>query len=139
MAREPRRRRQQISAQIVAQHHTLDQMVAVLGHAISSRLKPDARNAFGRFRSALSAHFALEQQFFLPLMHGAVDRERREVERLVVAHERLTEELAQMSEQLELLAPEDFSRRLKGFATALATHVNREEALLSSVLDAGAT
>jgi hemerythrin-like domain-containing protein len=130
---------QQIPSQIVAQHHKLDQMVAVLGRAISNRLKPDARNAFGRFRTALSAHFALEQQFFLPLAHGAVGHERREVERLVVVHERLTEELAQMSEQLELLAPEDFSRRLNGFATALATHVNREEALLSSVLEGRAS
>jgi hemerythrin-like domain-containing protein len=74
----------------------------------------------------------LEERVFFPAIRTEDPGRKPEIERLVRSHDRLLDELAQMEEQLESLAREDFSRRLHGFATMLAIHENKEEMLVAA-------
>ncbi len=78
----------------------------------------------------------MEEQVFFPAIQIEDPRRKPEIENLIHSHDRLLDELAQMEAQLESLSQEDFSRRLYGFATMLAIHENKEEALVSATADA---
>ncbi len=118
--------------QIADQHRNIDRFFLTLARAVSDRRKSEARAAFNRYRSGISDHFALEERGFFPAIQIEDPGRKPEIERLIRSHHRLLDELAQMEEQLESLACEDFSRRLHGFATMLAIHENKEEVLIAA-------
>ena len=118
--------------QIADQHRNIERFFLTLALAVSGRRKSETRAAFNRYRTAISDHFALEEQVFFPAIQIADPARKPEIESLIRSHCRLLDELAQMAEQLESLSCEDFSRRLDGFATMLAIHENKEEELVAA-------
>ena len=118
--------------QIVDQHRNIDRFFLTLARAVSDRRKSEARAAFNRYRSVISDHFALEERVFFPAIQIEDPGRRTQIQSLIRSHDRLLNELAQMEEQLESLSLEDFARRLRGFATVLAIHENKEERLVAA-------
>jgi hemerythrin len=115
------------------EHRNIQTMRAALCEALWDRAATRARDAFNRYRAAISVHFAVEEDILFPEIGFASPDEKPEIERLVQAHDRLLEELVEMGEQLESLAGEDFSRRLDGHATIFSLCESSEEALVSRV------
>jgi len=120
------------------EHRNLEAMRAALCKAIGDRSGRRTRDAFNRYRAAISVHFALEEEVLFPEIGCANPDEKPEIERLVQAHDRLLEELVEMSEQLESLAGADFSRRIDSHVTIFSLCESSEEALVSRVATAGA-
>lgn len=121
------------------EHRYIEAMRANLCEAICDRSIARARDAFNRYRAAISVHFAVEEDVLFPEIGFANPDEKPEIERLVQAHDRLLEELVEMGDQLESLAGEDFSRRLDGHTTIFSLCESNEEALVSRVAAAGAS
>jgi hypothetical protein len=108
--------------QIGEQHRQLGELVRALRAALESSLVADVRSAFERYRAAVMAHFALEEDVFFPAVHG-----------LHPEHEGDLEGLSEVSIAADSL--EQFERRFRDFAERLAAHESREEALVSHLAD----
>ena len=131
-----RHRLRRVARRAADQHRSIEECYRALGEAIGERTKSDVRAAFGRYRHAITAHFDLEEQVFFPAVRGADTSQNAPIRELVAAHSRLVVELAHMADSIESLTSDDFSRRLVGFATMLASHEHREDALLTQTIDA---
>lgn len=131
--RDLRFRMRRVARIMSDEHRNIEEMRAALCKAIWDRSTTRARDAFNRYRAAISIHFAVEEDVLFPEIGYANPDEKPEIERLVQAHDRLLEDLVEMAEQIESLAGEDFSRRLDGHATFFSLCESSEEALVSRV------
>jgi len=136
--RDLRLRMRRVARIMSDEHRNIGELRATLCEALWDRATIRSRDAFNRYRAAISIHFAVEEDVLFPEIGFANPNEKPEIDRLVQAHDRLLEELVEMGEQLESLAGEDFSRRLDGHATIFSLCESSEEALVSRVAVAAA-
>jgi len=119
--------------QIGEQHRQIREIEKLLGTAIADRVVEDARNAFGRYRGAVVAHFALEEEVFFPALHGLHPERGGELEFLTRQHAGFLAELRSLESLLGEEPIESFARGFGDLASSLVAHETKEEHLVSSL------
>ncbi len=126
-----RHRLRRVARRVADQHHSINDYYGELSEKIASNNKSALRVEFDGYRSALAAHFELEEQIFFPAVCCVDETQSGRIKKLVAAHSQLLVELGHLSESLDTLPAEEFSRRMVGFSTILSSHEHQEEVLLT--------
>ena len=121
--------------QIGDQHRQLHEIQDRLAAALASGERPEARDAFVRYRHAIGAHFELEDEVFFPALHGLHPGEREDLEALGLDHAGLLAALQRLVPLLEQSALERFGAAFDAFRGDLGRHEKREEGLVSRIAD----
>jgi hypothetical protein len=130
-----RHRLQRGARRVADQHQAIRDLYRALTEDLLERPKKAVRSGFDRYRLALTAHFDLEEQIFFPAVHGADPGQSAQLRQLIDSHARMRTELEHIADSIDSLPTDEFSRRLVGFSTILASHEQQEECLLSQVID----
>ncbi len=116
-----------------SQHRQLDLFYAMVREALERGSLRGARVAFVRFRDALEAHVAMEEQVFFPALHGLDPSLEAELTGFVEDHAELRAVLERIHDLLAEGALETSRSELSAFADRVADHERREEDLVSRI------
>ena len=100
MATGLRFRLRRAARKIAAQHQHIHAILADFDVALAEGSPDRVAELYGRYRSALEAHFALEEEVFFPALHGLQPEHERELDALSRDHEGFLAELAGLGERL---------------------------------------
>lgn len=118
---------------ISSQHRQLDELYALLTRALAQGDAEGSRRGFQRFRDALEAHFAMEDEVHFPALHGLRPELETSLMELVADHRGFVGELDRVAAELEADELEAAAARLTSMANRLAAHEDREEAMLADL------
>jgi len=128
---------------MVTQHQQLRTLHQALAEAIASGRTAAVRECVERLRSAVEAHFSLEEGVFFPAVRGLHPESAPELNALEREHGDFLAALAQLDARLaDGAAPaalDAFAAEHRAFSETIAEHERREEQLVASltqVLDA---
>ena len=130
-----RNRLRRAARRVADQHHAIADFHRILSDELTTRSKSQIRIELDRYRTALSAHFDLEEQIFFPTVRSADVGQTALIRQLIESHSRMRRELSHLGDSIESHTAEEFSARLAGFQTILASHERQEENLLARVLE----
>ena len=131
-----RMRMAQEARRISSQHRQLDSLHALVVAALERRARAQARTAFVRFRDALDAHMALEDELHFPALRGLRPDLDGELAGLVREHRRFRRSLDTLAETFFHGSAAGCAQGLDAFAEAFAEHEGREERLLATIVSA---
>lgn len=115
------------------QHRMLAQLIRELSSALDEGMQARSRQVFSRLRSALRAHFLLEEDVVFPAFRGLHPEHEVAIESLADGHRSLWEDLDRLESSLEGADLGEAGRLLAALREALAAHEVAEETLLSEV------
>ena len=113
------------------QHRQLREFHADVRQAVASAEPGDTRERFHRYRTALGAHFALEDDVLFPALHGLHPDRAPELERLGGEHAGLRDALGRLAALLDHDALAPFAAGFESLCATLAAHEAQEETLVS--------
>ena len=131
------RRVGQETRRVSNQHRQLNVFYEMLSDALRQGDGGQAREVFRRLGDALEAHFAMEDEFYFPSLHGLRPDLEAEIAALMDEHQVFRAELQTLARRLERedgLA--EAGRALEAFVGRLASHEAREERLLEGTRSA---
>lgn len=125
------RRIGQETLRISRQHRQLNTFYEVLSGALRRGDEVQARETFRRLCDALEAHFAMEDEFYFPSLHGLRPELEPEITALMDEHRIFRGDLEALTDGFER-SPDlaAVARAFEEFAARLAAHEEREERLL---------
>lgn len=112
---------------IADQHRRLEGLKDQVASEMSGASLKDARASFELYAEALEAHFAVEERFYFPAIHGLDAELAKAVEALLVEHERFR---SQVSDLLGYFVSGDgaaCAALLETLVNELAAHERAEE------------
>jgi hemerythrin-like domain-containing protein len=126
--------------QMATQHRQLRALHQALAEAIASERAAAARDCVERLRSAVEAHFSLEEGVFFPAVHGLHPESAPELNALTREHDDFLAALSQLDELLARgaapAALDAFAAKYRAFSETIAEHERREEQLVASLTQA---
>jgi iron-sulfur cluster repair protein YtfE (RIC family) len=131
-----RHRLRRAARQIATQHEHLRALDATLAQAVENRRVGEIRASLDRLRSAIEAHFSLEDGVIFPAVRGLQPESVRELRGFVREHDDLLRALAGLSDVLAKGALDAFAQRHRDFSESVAGHEVREENLIDSLAHA---
>lgn len=133
MATGLRYRLRRAARKIAAQHQHIHAILADFDGALANGSRDLVAELYGRYRSALEAHFALEEEVFFPALHGLQPEHEPELDALSRDHEVFLAELVGLGERLEDARLDAFERAFRDLVRALDLHEQREEVIARSL------
>lgn len=130
-----RKRLELETRRISAQHRQLEAFYHLVVQALRRDDSSEARESFMRFRTALQAHFEVEERTEFPALHGLDPGTEPELDALIEEHESFRRDLVTLAERFR---DEDLSRSarlLDDLARRLGEHEQREERLFQRSTD----
>ena len=118
---------------IGAQHDRMRELAAEVRAALAAGDGSAARTAMQRYRDALQAHFALEEDVYFPALHGLEPKLGDTIGELQSDHERLFDAADALAVPDADPADVEWDAGFLELRRALQLHEAREEALLSGV------
>jgi iron-sulfur cluster repair protein YtfE (RIC family) len=128
-----RHRLRRAARQMTTQHEHLRALHAALVQSLENERIGEVREGVERLRSAVEAHFSLEDGVFFPAVHGLHPESARELRGFVREHEDFLRELAALSDMLATGTLDAFAQRYRDFCESVAGHEAREERLAASL------
>lgn len=125
-------RLRRVERQIAEQHERIHEFHRELYRAAGDRSRVRAREVFGAYRSAIKAHFDLEERVLYPSIVSVDSDAKEQIGKLCVAHRRFLDDLGQLAEQLES-SIEEFGGRFESYKSLLTVHERQEEALVAAL------
>jgi hypothetical protein len=119
----------QESRRISSQHRQLDDLYALVAAALEQGDVPAACQRFCRFKDALDAHMALEDDIYFPALHGLEPELEAELVRLAQEHQRFRSDLAMLGRCFDGGDIGNCQTALDRFVGRFAAHELREEDL----------
>ena len=119
----------QESRRISSQHRLLDDLHSVVAEALEQGDAPTACERFCRFKNALDAHMALEDELYFPALHGLEPDLESELMRLARDHQRFRSDLVTLERSFDQGDIGSCQRALDRFAGSFAAHELCEEDL----------
>jgi iron-sulfur cluster repair protein YtfE (RIC family) len=113
------------------QHRMLAQLIRELASALDEGVQARSQQVFARLRSALRAHFLLEEDVVFPAFRGLHPEHEAAIESLTDGHRKLWTELERLEFSLDGADLGEAGRLFAALREALAAHEAVEEALLS--------
>jgi hypothetical protein len=123
--------------QIAQQHQSIREILASLERSLGQG-EPgrDAVHAlFARYREAVEAHFALEEDVLFPALHGLHPSRSPELDGLEAEHGDFASRLVALAEVLAGASLAEFAGGFEGFAQEMRAHETREERLAHALAD----
>ena len=120
---------------IAAQHEHIHAILADFDVALAEGSCDRVAEMYGRYRSALEAHFALEEEVFFPALHGLQPEHGHELNALSREHEGFLVQLAALGERLVEKHLEGFERVFRDLVSELDLHERREEVIARSLAE----
>jgi hemerythrin-like domain-containing protein len=123
--------------QIAQQHQSIREILASLERSLGEgeRARDGVRGLFARYREAVEAHFAMEEDVLFPALHGLHPSRSAELEALEAEHGEFGARLGGLAELLAGTPLSEFADRFDGFARQMAMHETREERLAQSLAE----
>jgi hemerythrin-like domain-containing protein len=117
--------------QIGQQHQSIREILASLERTLGEgeRGRDAVHALFARYREAVEAHFALEEDVLFPALHGLHPTRSPELEGLEAEHGDFAKRLGELAELLAGAALAEFAGGFERFAREMAGHETREERL----------
>ena len=117
--------------QIAQQHQSIREILASLERSLGEgeRGRDAVRALFVRYREAVEAHFALEEDVLFPALHGLHPSRSPELEALEAEHGDFAGRLGDLAERLASAALAEFGGGFERFAREMVAHETREERL----------
>jgi iron-sulfur cluster repair protein YtfE (RIC family) len=122
---------------ISSQHRQLEAFHELVAQALAAGEPGGVLRAFMRFRDALEAHFAMEDEIFFPAMHGLRPELEVELTVLVQQHHAMRAQIAEIQALFDAEQLGDGGRVLDAMVGTLSQHEEREERLQAVVRGAG--
>jgi hemerythrin-like domain-containing protein len=122
--------------QIEAQHRHLRPIYAELVRSLDSGGVEDMRRWIARYREALEAHFAVEEEVLFPALRGLRPASEPQLVELSDEHVSFAAELRGFEQQLERGYGHASAAGITALAAQLEAHERREEQLLGDLVDA---
>lgn len=126
-----RRRVEREATGIEHQHQLLAQLIRDLDRALDQGRRERGQQAVSRLRSALRAHFLLEEDVVFPAFRGLHPEREAEIDALSEEHRSLWADLEGLEFSVEGADLAEAARQFAALRRALADHEAREEALLA--------
>lgn len=123
--------------QIGEQHRHLGEVLGKLEAILAEGSREGVDDLLVRYRSALDAHFALEDDVFFPALHGLHPEHAEELEALSRDHEAYARVLEELAHLLQSASLDRFARELRQLEKDLERHESREERLVRSLVEEG--
>lgn len=120
---------------IAAQHQHMHEILEDFERALADRSLERLRELYGRYRDALEAHFALEDEVFFPAIHGLQPEQEAELDALSRDHEGFLTDLAGLAERLAVDRLDVFEEAFRQLVRELDRHEQREEVVARSLPD----
>lgn len=115
------------------QHRHLREILRDFDSAVAAGDRSWVAEVFALYRSALEAHFALEEDVLFPALHGLHPEHRAELEALADEHVELAAVLERLAAGLERDSMDRFGGTVRGLVKTLGRHEQREERLVRSL------
>ena len=115
------------------QHRQIGSLAGVLSRALGGTDTRAGRSAFARFRDAIAAHMALENEVHFPALHGLHPELEADLTRLAREHDGFHRELDVLAQGIERGDLGSSARRLDDFVGRFEAHETREERLMERV------
>jgi hypothetical protein len=135
MATGLRYRLRRAAREMADQHQHIHEILADFDVVLADGSRDRVAELYGRYRSALEAHFALEEEVFFPALHGLQPEHGSELGALSREHEGFLAELAGLRARLADDHLGAFGRALRDLVRALELHERREEVIARSLLE----
>jgi hemerythrin len=127
-----RKRVEHEATSIRHQHRLLGELIGELSSALDGGQRTRGRQIVARLRSALRAHFLLEEDVVFPAFRGLHPEEGSAIDSLTDGHRSLWEKLERLERSVEQGADlEEAARLFSTLRGALSAHETAEEALLA--------
>ncbi len=136
MSRGLRFRLKRAARQTAEQHAHIHEILRDFEEAVAERDRERLVEVFGLYRSALAAHFRLEEEVFFPALHGLHPEHAEELEDLASQHIDMAADLDELGARVETAPIEAFAGRLRALVAEMARHEQREERLVKSLMRA---
>jgi len=127
MARGLRFRIQRAARKMAEQHQHIHGILRDFDHALADGDRQRVMEVFDSYRSALEAHFSLEEGVFFPGLHGLQPQRSAELDALSQDHESFAAELERLAESIRDVQLE---RAFGELVTDLGQHERREEQIV---------
>lgn len=121
--------------QMEGQHRHLKPIYAELVRAVDGSAASEMREWLSRYREALAAHFALEEEVLFPALRGLHPQRVGDLDRLSDDHQRFQAKLLEIEGALLTACGPDNASRIAAFRDSLEDHERREERLVVQLLD----
>ena len=119
--------------QMSKQHEHLRALHRALAEAIAIGRVAEVRECVDRLRTAIAAHFSLEDGVFFPAVHGLRPETARELNALAREHGEYLEALARLNDGLAATTLDIFESGYRALSQSIAEHERREERLIASL------
>lgn len=116
--------------QIGEQHRQIEGVRLDLEAALGAGARADLEALLARFREAIGAHFALEEDVFFPALHGLHPDRSEQLERLSSEHAIFRDMLEGLGRRFDGQALEGFGASFQELVKSLAVHETQEEQLV---------
>ncbi len=121
--------------QMEGQHRHLKPIYAELVRAVDGRGASEMQEWLLRYREALEAHFALEEEVLFPALRGLHPQREGDLDRLSEDHQRFQGQLLEIERGLRTAYGHESASRIEAFRESLEEHEKREERLVVQLLD----
>jgi len=130
MVKGLRFRMRRVARKMAAQHHHIHEILRDFDRALTGGDRQRVGEVFEGYRSALEAHFALEEEVFFPGLHGLHPEHSDELNALSDDHATFAEELDRLAEILLHDGLESFGRAFRDLVADLGQHEQQEERIV---------
>jgi len=137
MARGLRFRLGRAARHTAEQHRHIQEILRDFDRAVREGDRSALADVFRLYRSALTAHFSLEEEVFFPALHGLHPEHAGELDALSREHQEVNAVLEELDARVEAEEVDSFLRAFQELVDRLTGHEQREEALVHSLSDVG--
>jgi hypothetical protein len=130
MIRGLRFRIQRAARKMAEQHQHIHGILRDFDHALADADLPRLGEIFESYRSALEAHFSLEEEVFFPGLHGLQPQHSAELDALSEDHATFAAELERLADALGQQPLARFERGFRELVGDLAQHERQEERIV---------
>lgn len=121
----------QETGRISRQHRRLSSLSEMVAAALATGSLRNARLAFTRFRDAIEAHIAVEEQLFFPAVRGFQPSLAPVLSQLIAEHVRFAAVMEDLYDLLAKGSAEEFQQGFEALQVDFAVHEAKEEKLVA--------
>lgn len=137
MVKGLRFRMRRVARKMADQHQHIHEILRDFDRALADGDRRRVSEVFESYRTALEAHFALEEEIFFPGLHGLHPEHSAELNALSEDHASFAGELDRLGETLVRDRLESFGRAFRGLVADLGEHERIEERIVRRLSGGG--
>ena len=116
------------------QHEHIHEILRDFESAVADGDRERLVEVFGLYRSALAAHFQLEEEVFFPALHGLHPEHGEELEELAAQHVVVADALDDLALRIESESLDVFAAEVRALVVEMGHHEKREERLVRRLM-----